>query len=102
MLASSGQVFVCSLKIKIIRAMDSGVSKIKDFTDFLGKDKRIQALVKAAKTPDQILEIAESVGIKISMKQLRFWSRELTAPYFPWAEKGNQWRREFFLGMHRE
>ena len=82
--------------------MDSGVSEIKDFTDLLDKDKRIQALVKAAKTPDQILEIAESAGIKISMKQLRFWSRELTAPYFPWAEKGNQWRREFFLGMHYE
>ena len=52
--------------------MDPDVSDIKDFTDFLDKDKRIQALVKAAKTPDQILEIAESVGMKISMKQLRF------------------------------
>ena len=77
-------------------------SEIKEFVSLLDKDERLQELVKTAKVPEQIIEIAESVGIKISMKQLRFWSRELTAPYFPWAEKGYPWRREFFARKSRE
>ena len=71
-------------------------SEIIEFASLPDKDERLQELVKTAKVPERIIEIAESAGIKISMKQLRFWSRELTASYFPWAEKGHLWRREFF------
>ena len=76
--------------------MESGVNAIKEFTELLDQDREAQELVKSANTPEQIVKLAESAGIDISVKQLRFWSRELKAPYFPWAEKGNQWRREFF------
>ena len=82
--------------------MDRSVDKIKEFIDLLDKDAKLQALVKAAKTPGEILRTAELEGIKISMNQLRFWSRELKAPYFPWAEMGNQWRQEFFARSNRE
>ena len=82
--------------------MDESVLAINEFVDLLGKDKKLQSLVKATKTPEEILRIAESVGIKISRKQLRFWSGELKAPYFPWAEMGNQWRREFFARSNHE
>ena len=77
-------------------------SEIKEFVSLLDKDEGLQELVKTAKVPERIIEIAESVGIKINIKQLRFWSRELKAPYFPWAEKGNLWRREFFARKSRE
>ena len=76
--------------------MVESVVEIQRFVDALGKDERMEMLVKEAKTPDQIIQIAESAGINISMKQLRFWSKELKAPCFPWAEKGDQWRRNFF------
>lgn len=76
--------------------MDQSISEIKKFIDIIEKDESMQTNVKRANTPDQIIQIAESVGINISMKQLRFWSKELKAPYFPWSEKGDQWRRKFF------
>lgn len=82
--------------------MEHSVVKIKEFVDLLDKDANLQALVKAAKTPGEFLRIAELEGIKISMNQLRFWSRELKAPYFPWAGMGNQWRQEFFARSNHE
>ena len=80
--------------------MESGVDAIKKFTELLDQDGEMQEFVKSANTPEQIVKLAESAGVSISVKQLRFWSRELTAPYFPWAEKGNQWRREFFARVY--
>ena len=82
--------------------MVPSVVAIKEFVDLLDKDAKLQALVKAAKAPGEILRIAELGGIKISMNQLRFWSRELKAPYFPWAGMGNQWRQEFFARSNHE
>ena len=80
--------------------MKSEVDAIKKFIELLDQDGEMQEFVKSANTPEQIVKLAESAGVSISVKQLRFWSRELTAPYFPWAEKGNQWRREFFARVY--
>ena len=82
--------------------MNPSILEIKEFVDLLDQDAEMQELVRMANTPGQIVALAESAGIKISVKHLRFWSRELTASYFPWAEKGNQWRREFFEEIHGE
>ena len=65
--------------------MKEGVEEVKKFVDILDKNADIQALVKTAKTPAEIIQIAESSGIKTNIESLRFWSRELTAQYFPWA-----------------
>ena len=56
----------------------------------------LQSQIKEAATCEQIIAIAASNGYEISYKELRTWSKELMAPYFPWAEKGNEWRRDFF------
>lgn len=85
-----------------MRKMYESVLAIKEFVDLLDKDVKLQTLVKRTKTPEEILRIAELEGTKISMKQLRFWSKELKAPYFPWAAMGNQWRREFFARRNHE
>ena len=76
--------------------MEESNGELKKFIDAIDKDESMQALTRSAKTPDQIIQIAESAGMKTSVKQLRFCSRELKASYFPWAEKSSQWRREFF------
>jgi hypothetical protein len=66
------------------------------FCDLLDKNEELQLQIKAAATPKEIIEIAESNGCKLSLKELRFWSKELKAKYFPWSEMGNEWRRNFF------
>ena len=66
------------------------------FTKFLEKDEDLQSKIKAAENPQQIIDIAESEGFTISPLELRTWSKELTADYFPWASNGNEFRRNFF------
>ena len=66
------------------------------FVKFLEKDEDLQSKIKAAENPQQIIDIAESEGFTISPLELRTWSKELTADYFPWASNGNEFRRNFF------
>ena len=66
------------------------------FTKFLEKDEDLQSKIKAAENPQQIIDIAESEGFTISPLELRTWSKELTSNSFPWASKGNEFRRNFF------
>ncbi|QNI87581.1 Nif11-like leader peptide family natural product precursor [Synechococcus sp. ROS8604] len=71
-------------------------NKLINFCKLLDESNDLQSQIKQATTPKQIIAIAASNGRKISYKELRIWSKELKAPYFPWAEKGNEWRRNFF------
>jgi len=66
------------------------------FCNIVDTSDELQSQVMASKSAEEIIEIAASNGCNISLQELRFWSRELKAPYFPWAEKGNEWRRNFF------
>ena len=66
------------------------------FCKLLEGDKNLQSQVKAAKHPQQIIEIATATGHEITTNELRYWSKELRAPYFPWSQMGNTWRRNFF------
>ncbi len=71
-------------------------TQLANFCKLLDERNDLQAQTKEAKTSKQIIAIAASNGYEISYKELRTWSKELKAPYFPWAEKGNEWRRSFF------
>jgi len=62
----------------------------------LESDGDLQLRVKDAESPQQIIDIASTMGCTISIQELRIWSKELSAPYFPWAGKPNEWRRNFF------
>jgi hypothetical protein len=66
------------------------------FCKALDQSSDLQSKVKAAENPQQMIEIAASVGHEISRVELRVCSRELSADYFPWAAKGHEWRRNFF------
>ena len=70
-------------------------SSLIDFCKLLDKDKNLQAQVKSVKSPIQIIEIAALSGIEISIEELRLWSKEMTAAYFPWSEMGSKWRQDF-------
>jgi predicted ribosomally synthesized peptide with nif11-like leader len=67
------------------------------FCKTLGDRKDLQEKVKASEMPEEIIEIAASLGHEISHGELRIWSRELCSDYFPWAAKGHEWRRNFFM-----
>jgi predicted ribosomally synthesized peptide with nif11-like leader len=67
-----------------------------EFCTRLEGDTALQAKITATENPQQILDIASSLGFQISVVELRVWSRELTAPHFPWAAKRSEWRRNFF------
>jgi predicted ribosomally synthesized peptide with nif11-like leader len=66
------------------------------FIKFLEKDKDLQSKIKVAENSQQIIDIAESTGFTISPLELRTCSSDLSANYFPWATKGNEFRRNFF------
>ena len=82
-----------------ITSMDnigSPPSQLISFCNLLDKNKELQSQVKTTVTPKQIIEIAASKGYEISYKELYFWSKYLTASYFPWSEMGKKWRHDFF------
>ena len=66
------------------------------FIKFLEKDEDLQSKIKAAENPQQIIDIAESTGFTISPLELRTSSTDLSAHYFPWATRENEFRRNFF------
>ena len=66
------------------------------FIKFLEKDEDLQSKIKVAENPQQMIDIAESTGFTISHFDLRTYSSDLSAHYFPWATKGNEFRRNFF------
>ncbi|MDA0717231.1 MAG: Nif11 family protein [Cyanobacteria bacterium] len=66
------------------------------FCGALNSSGELQKRVKAAVSPQEIIDIAESMGYKISTQDLRSFSKDLVASYFPWSAKGNQFRRDFF------
>jgi predicted ribosomally synthesized peptide with nif11-like leader len=69
---------------------------LKDFVRRVEADPELQVALAACDGPEGIVQIAASVGLVISRDDLRSVSRELSAPYWPWAAKGHQWRRAFF------
>ncbi|MCP9826868.1 Nif11-like leader peptide family natural product precursor [Synechococcus sp. EJ6-Ellesmere] len=56
-----------------------------------------QARLKAAASPEEILAIAAELNFLFTRQTLRLCSRDLASDYWPWAQKGSIWRREFFL-----
>ena len=88
----------CISKFKLIDVTDltSPPDQLIQFCKSLSTDKSLQTQVKGAISPEKIIELAASKGYEISHNELRTWSKDLAAPYFPWAEMGNEWRRNFF------
>ena len=74
-------------------------NQLTAFCKSLNENNDLQSQIQEAKTAKQIIAIAALNGHEISFNELRIWSKELKAHYFPWAEMGNEWRRNFFKNM---
>ena len=72
-------------------------ASLSAFCQYLDNNTDAQAQVKETTSASQIIQLAKLNGFEITISELRSWSRELKAAYFPWSQKGNQWRRDFFL-----
>jgi hypothetical protein len=54
--------------------------------------------VRTSSNPQQIVEIAKSLNIDINIPQLRRFSSQLSAPFWPWENQVCEVRRKFFDG----
>tara|TARA_B100000900_G_C20177906_1_gene552643 strand:+ start:220 stop:450 length:231 start_codon:yes stop_codon:yes gene_type:complete len=72
-------------------------ASLSAFCQYLDNNTLAQAQVKETTSASQIIQLAKLNGFEITISELRSWSRELKATYFPWSQMGNQWRRDFFL-----
>ena len=72
------------------------------FCKIADKNNDIQLKISNATHPKQIADLAMTTGHEISVEELKLWSNELTAPYFPWPQKGDEWHRSFFKKDYRQ
>jgi hypothetical protein len=76
--------------------MQAPPSALVGFVKVVEGDKLLQDRVRSSRNSKQILEIAKELGFGFSLTELRNWSSELSAVWFPWAGQSRQWRRDFF------
>ena len=76
--------------------MSNAMQNFIAFIQCLERSPESQQRIRSCENPDQIIDIASSVGFLITKTILRKYSSDLSADYFPWAGKGFAWRRSFF------
>jgi hypothetical protein len=72
------------------------LNPLNQFIRMVEGDPALQAEIRQAEQPAQIVALAERHGSVVSVEALRAVSRDLSAPYWPWAGRGHAWRRRFF------
>lgn len=68
------------------------------FVQRLEADPALAERLAACPSPQAILAIATEQGLSLELRELRTWSRELSAACWPWHGRGSAWRRRFFNG----
>jgi predicted ribosomally synthesized peptide with nif11-like leader len=69
---------------------------LQAFAKAVAADRQLQGLVKACRQPQEIVDYAAAQGFDVSIQQLRTYATDLSAPWWPWAESGQEGRRAFF------
>ncbi len=69
-----------------------------DFVRRVDSDPELQRLLASASSPEVIIGVAAENGYSFAVQDLRQMSRDLSAPYWPWAAKGHAFRRAWFQG----
>lgn len=72
------------------------MQRLHAFVARLEGEPDLAAELKGCPSPEAILALAERQGILFSWQALRVESGNLSAAYWPWAGKGDAWRRNFF------
>jgi len=86
----------CLAQLGAVLTVNRPTEALAAFIKLVEGDSDLQGRVKTAEAPQAIADIAASHGYEISCQELRAWSRDLTAHYFPWSTMGHEWRRNFF------
>jgi hypothetical protein len=75
------------------------IESVYAFSKVLRRTPELAKQVHAASNPQEIVEIAKSIGIDLSIPMLRRLSGQLSAPYWPWYNQTSELRRKFFEGV---
>ena len=78
---------------------DQGVESVYALSKALQSSPELAAKVRSAAQPSDIIEIAKSINIDLSISLLRRFSKQLSAPYWPWDNQPDLVRRKFFEAM---
>jgi len=69
---------------------------LQAFVGAVAADRELQSQVQACRLPQQIVDCAAAQGFGFSIQLLRTYAMDLSAPWWPWAETGQEGRRAFF------
>ena len=72
------------------------VEAVFAFSKALQSSAELARKVRSASRPQEIIDIAESINIRLSIPTLRRFSKQLSAPYWPWDNQPDEVRRRFF------
>lgn len=72
------------------------MSDLVAFAQLASTEGVLQAQLVATTTPEEIVALARSRGFTFTVAELRDYSRNLGAPHWPWANRSDQARRQFF------
>ena len=75
------------------------IDSVHTFSKVLRSSPELAKQVHGASNPQEIVEIARSIGIDLSIPVLRRLSGQLSAPYWPWDNQTSELRRKFFAGF---
>jgi hypothetical protein len=76
------------------------VEPIYALSQALRSSPELATRVRSATHPGEIVAIAKSINIDLSMALLRRFSKQLSAPYWPWDNQNDEVRRKFFEAMN--
>ncbi|NDC15114.1 MAG: Nif11 family protein [Synechococcaceae bacterium WB9_2_170] len=74
------------------------MSSIVEFVRLVEGDSGLQARIKVCSTPAEVIALAAEHQCVLTAQELRKFSRDLSASYWPWSARGYDWRRQFFAG----
>ncbi|MCT0214296.1 MULTISPECIES: hypothetical protein [unclassified Synechococcus] len=72
------------------------IDRIHALSMALRSSPNLASMVRSSTNPQQIVDIAQSLNIEISIPLLRKFSSQLSAPYWPWENQNSEMRRKFF------
>ena len=72
------------------------MSALVRFVAHAEESPHLQQRLRGSAHVSQVIELAAECGFVLSLEELRSASKELCAPWWPWAGRGHAWRRTFF------
>ena len=72
------------------------MSALVRFVAHAEESPHLQQRLRGSAHASQVVELAAECGFVVSLEELRKASKELCAPWWPWAGRERAWCRAFF------